>query len=69
MAFTTATKRRLHNLRASTPVTTPYTMTDGTLTDDTCKDGIIGNIYRVKVTTIGTYAGSTTLTVTAIAQP
>lgn len=59
-AVTTATKPRIVNLSARTPVTTLYTPTDGTLGDDTVKDGILGNMLRVKVTTTGTYAGSTT---------
>lgn len=65
MAFTTASKSRLYNLSADTPVTTAYTITDGTLADDTAKDGIIGGVYRTKTTTTGTYAAST-LTVTIL---
>jgi hypothetical protein len=66
MTFTTASKRRLMNLSADTPVTTPYTATDGTLADDTVKDGLIGAIYRAKYTTVGTYGGGTTLSVTIL---
>ena len=65
MTFLTASKSRVMNLSADTPVTTPYAATDGTLADDTVKDGIIGGIYRCKYTTIGTYA-ATTLTVTIL---
>lgn len=65
MAFTTASKRRLMNLSADTVVSTPYAATDGTLADDTVKDGIIGGVYRTKLTTIGTYA-ATTLSVTIL---
>jgi hypothetical protein len=34
---------------------------DGTLTANTAKDGVIGNWIRVKYTTLGTYAGGTTI--------
>jgi hypothetical protein len=29
------------------------------LTANTCKDGLLGNMYRAKYTTTGTYAGNT----------
>lgn len=64
MTFTTASKVRLHNISALTAVATPYVETDGTLGDDTVKDGLLGTLYRTKLTTIGTYAGGTTLSVT-----
>jgi hypothetical protein len=66
MTFTTASKSRIMNLSADTVIATPYTVTDGTLADDTVKDGIIGGVYRTKLTTIGTYAGGTTLSVTIL---
>ena len=40
-------------------MTTQYTPTDGALTANTCKDGLLGNMYRAKYTTTGTYAGNT----------
>lgn len=63
MTFLLASKSRIMNLSAHTVIATPYAATDGTLADDTVKDGILGPIYRTKLTTIGTYA-ATTLTVT-----
>jgi hypothetical protein len=45
----------LFNLSTATPVTTQYTPTDGT------KDGLLGNMFRAKFTTTGTYAGNTTV--------
>lgn len=62
-AFTTSSLRQVFNLSALTPVTTAYTATDGTLADNTVKDGIIGPQWRLKYTTTGTYAGSTVLAV------
>lgn len=65
ITFTTSTAKKVVNLSGLTPVTTVYTPTDGSLTDDTCKDGVLGAFLRVKYTTTGTYAGSTNLTIVA----
>ena len=35
-----------------------YVPTDGTLTDDTVKDGLLGDQLRVKLIVVGTYAAS-----------
>lgn len=61
--FTTSSLRAIYNLSATTPITTQYTATDGTLAANTAKDGILGTLIRVKDTTTGTYAGGTTLSV------
>lgn len=60
---TTSSLANVVNLSSLTPITTPYVPTDGTLTANTVKDGIIGPWWRVKVTTTGTYAGGTTLAI------
>lgn len=65
LAATTASMSRVMNLSSRTAITTPYAVTDGTLADNTVKDGIVGPIYRTKLTTTGTYA-ATTLTVTVL---
>jgi hypothetical protein len=65
-AHTTASLSRAYNLSALTPITTVYTVTDGTLADNTCKDGLIGDQLRVKFTSTGTYAGTTTCAVYAV---
>jgi hypothetical protein len=67
-AHTTSSLSRAYNLSAQTAVTTVYTVTDGTLADDTCKDGLIGDQLRVKFTSTGTYAGTTTMKVYAVAK-
>lgn len=59
--FTTASLNKVRNLSALTPKTTDVTPTDGTLTADTSVDGILGDRFRVKVVSVGTYAGSTVL--------
>jgi hypothetical protein len=61
--FTTASARFIYNLSALTPKTTEVTPTDGTLAANTSVDGVIGPMFRVKSTTVGTYAASTTLRV------
>ena len=58
-AHTTADLNRVYNLSSYTAVGTIYTVLDGTLTDNTSKDGIIGSLLRVKRTTVGTYAATT----------
>lgn len=67
-AFTTSSARKVCNLRANTPVTTIATPTDGTLTDNTVVDGVIGIKLRTKYVTTGTYADSTSLVITAKAN-
>ena len=60
-AGTTASLRRLYNLSALTPKTSIVTPTDGTLTDNTAVDGLLGDRLRVKYTSTGTYTGATFL--------
>jgi hypothetical protein len=66
-SFTTASAQAVFNLSGLTPVTTQYAATDGTLASNTAKDGLIGSLWRTKLTTVGTYAGGTTLRVDAVA--
>jgi predicted NAD/FAD-binding protein len=66
--FTTSSARVAYNLNSQTPVTTQYTATDGALSANTAKDGIVGSVYQVKLVTIGTYAGNTTLRIDVSAQ-
>jgi hypothetical protein len=61
--FTTASATKVINLSGLTPKTTAATPSDGALTDDTCLDGVLGDRWRAKVTSTGTYAGSTSLSV------
>ena len=59
--FTTSSARKAANLSSATPVTTLASLTDGSLTANTCVDGLIGDRFRVKYSSTGTYAGSTSL--------
>lgn len=58
--FETASEEKVLNLSALTPkgLTTP---SDGALTDDTVIDGILGDRVRLKVVSVGTYAGNSVL--------
>jgi hypothetical protein len=62
---TTASLKSIVNLSALTAVTTTPAITDGTLASNTTLNGVLGTLYRVKVTTTGVYAGGTTLSVYA----
>ena len=67
-AFTTASKRRMFNLSARTAVASIATPTEGTMADDTSVDGLLGDRLRVKYTSTGTYAGASTLTISAVTR-
>lgn len=64
--FTTASAVKARNLSGLTPKTTDVPVTDATLADDTSIDGVLGDRFRVKVVSVGTYAGSTVLSCGAI---
>ena len=65
-AFATTTAVRVFRWgMAAGSGTAQVTPTDGSLTDNTMVNGIVGDLLRVKVISTGTYAGNTTLTVTA----
>jgi hypothetical protein len=49
-------------------VTSIATPTDGTLADNTAVNGLLGSNLRVKLTTTGTYAGETSLVITALVR-
>ncbi|WLA80289.1 hypothetical protein [Bradyrhizobium elkanii] len=66
--FGTASENAVLNLSALTPKTTQVTPSDGAMTDDTNVDGIIGDRFRVKVVSTGTYAGSTQLVCSAVVR-
>lgn len=68
VVFATASEVAVVNFSALTPKTTQVTPADGTLTDDTAVDGILGDKFRLKVVSTGTYAGSTVLSGSAVAR-
>ncbi len=68
MVFNTAGEIEAVNISALTPKTTQMAPTDGTLTDDTTVDGVLGDRLRAKVVSTGIYAGSTLLSVSAVVK-
>lgn len=60
-AFATASEHNVVNLSGLTAVTTVYT--PAALSDDSVRDGIFGDRWRAKVTSTGTYAGNTSVSV------
>lgn len=62
-AFTTSSAKAIVNLSATTVVSTTASITDGTLASNTVVDGILGTLYRGKLTTTGTYATGTVLNI------
>lgn len=58
-AVTTASLTSVFNVSSFTPALTPIALTDGSLAAGTAKDGMLGPLWRVKLTTTGTYVGST----------
>jgi hypothetical protein len=66
-SFATTTARKIYNVSGLTGGTTPLTASDGALTANTAlAQGVMGNKWRVKYVTTGTYAGGTTLNVDVI---
>lgn len=62
--FTTASARKIYNVSTNTGGTAALTATDGSLTANTAiAQGVLGPRLRVKYTTVGTYAGNTTIKV------
>lgn len=59
-AVTTSSLKKAYNFSALTPVAA-VTPTDGGITDNTQLDGVLGDRIRLKVVSVGTYAGATLL--------
>ncbi len=56
-----ASEERIVNLSGLTALTSPHA--PAALSNDTVKDGILGDRWRAKVTTTGTYTGNTSINV------
>lgn len=68
-AFTTADATKVSILSANVaPASQAFAPSDGALADNTVVNGALGDRYRVKVITTGTYGGSTTLNVHVTAR-
>lgn len=66
-AFLLTSARKVTTLAIATAAET-VTPVDGSLGDDLEVDGILGDMIRAKLTTVGTYAGDTTLDVNFVPQ-
>ena len=67
-AFSTAAATKMSSVRSGIAVAAAYVPTDGTLTDDTIKDGLLGTMLRVKWTSVGNYSGATSLIISAVVK-
>lgn len=65
-AFTTASEAWTFNLSAAAKAA--FTPADGGLADDTIVDGILGDRWRLKIVTLGTYATNTMVSGRLIAR-
>ena len=67
-AFLVTSLRKIHTVVMPAVVATRTNVTplDGTLGDNLIQDGILGDHLRVKLTTVGTYAGGTTLDINVV---
>lgn len=63
-AFTTSDANRAYNLTAAA-VTAIATPGDAALADNTSVNGFLGSLYRVKLTTTGTYTGASSFKIWA----
>lgn len=66
-AFTTASLTKVGSVAAYIGLT-PATNTDATLADNTANQGLIGDQIRLKYTSTGIYAASTTIKVSAVVK-
>jgi hypothetical protein len=64
-AFGTVTANKAATLGWPAPGTAHYTVTDGSLADNTLSGAPVGNMLRTKLISAGTYAGTTTLVISA----
>lgn len=68
LAFTTASAKKVSAVRESIALAAATVPTDGALGDDSIVDGLLGDRIRLKYTSTGTYAGSTTIKVVAVTR-
>lgn len=65
-AFANTAASKVSAVLATVALAAGVAPTDGTLADNTILTGLLGDRFRVKYVTVGTYSGSTTLTVKGI---
>lgn len=67
-AFTTSAGKKFSAVSAGIALAAAQAVSDGALTDDTILNGLVGDQWRVKVISTGTYAGATSMAVSAVVQ-
>jgi hypothetical protein len=68
-AYTTATASKVSSVTSYiAPASQGFAPSDAALADNTIIQGVIGDRFRVKYTTTGTYGGGTTIAIYAIAK-
>lgn len=67
-SFTTATATKVSAVVMTTALAAVVTPGDGALTANTILSGLLGDRFRVKYVTTGTYAGGTTLQMDVVAK-
>ena len=60
-SFTTSAATKISALSSAVALAAATVGTDGTLTGDTIVNGLLGDQYRIKYTTTGTYTGATSI--------
>lgn len=64
-SFTTASVRKVMNVSGADKIEAAYTAT-AALSGDTAKSGILGDRLRAKITSVGVYAGNTSISLRAV---
>lgn len=67
-SVTTASATKFHVVKSPTAVTANQAIQDAALSANTILDGVLGDRLRIKYTTTGTYAGSTTMKIDAVVK-
>lgn len=67
-SFTTASAKKVSAVSANIALAAAVTPGDAALTANTILNGLLGDRIRLKYTSVGTYAASTTLAVSAVAK-
>lgn len=65
-AFTTSSAQKVMNVSPDPSRLTAYTPVP--LSDDVAVDGMLGDRFRAKLTTLGTYTGNTSISMRAVAR-
>lgn len=68
-AFLLASAKKISALSGAIALAAAQGVSDAALADDTILNGLLGDQWRVKVVSTGTYAGGTTIQVNAVTQP